>query len=244
MGLQEETTRGYIGFRYSWMGEGRSAAPGVLIGEVLEGSPAQGAGLRPGDRVTAIQGRPLTPPVFQEVVSRLRPGDLLVLRLLREGRPLEVEVEAAAPPAPWLALAFQEAGRGTVLATWADSLRGVANRMDSTRGTLLREMEHLILAPTPYGWGQRVLAGAELTPLDADLREYFQGEDGLLVTQVAPGSPAREAGIRSGDIVIRLGNRRVRTVPEARAALEEVRGRIPITLVRHGETVLVSLPEG
>jgi membrane-associated protease RseP (regulator of RpoE activity) len=96
---------------------------------------------------------------------------------------------------------------------------------------------------SPYLLGQRVLAGAEVTPLNPDLAGYFGGEEGLLVLQVIPGSPAAEAGFVAGDIITRMGDRRVLDVEQARAALERSpRGPIPVTLVRRGRSVLVDLP--
>lgn len=96
---------------------------------------------------------------------------------------------------------------------------------------------------TPYILGQRVVAGAEFTPLNPELAEYFQGEEGLLVLQVLDGTPARDAGMMAGDIVTRVGNRRVRTLDEVRAALDAgSRGGVQVTLVRRGRTVLLTLP--
>lgn len=96
---------------------------------------------------------------------------------------------------------------------------------------------------SPYLLGQRVVAGAEVTPLNPDLAGYFGGEEGLLVLQVIPGSPAAEAGFVAGDIITRMGDRRVLDVEQARAALERSpRGPIPVTLVRRGRSVLVDLP--
>jgi membrane-associated protease RseP (regulator of RpoE activity) len=96
---------------------------------------------------------------------------------------------------------------------------------------------------TPYILGQRVVAGAELTPLNPELAQYFQGEEGLLVLQVLEGSPAREAGMMAGDIVTRVGTRRVRTLDEVRAVLDRRGdGPVQVTLVRKGRTVLLSLP--
>lgn len=96
---------------------------------------------------------------------------------------------------------------------------------------------------TPYILGQRVVAGAELSPLNPELAEYFQGEEGLLVLQVLDGSPARDAGVLAGDIVTRVGTRRVRTLDEVRSALEAVgSGAVQLTLVRKGRTVLLTLP--
>jgi len=62
------------------------------IGEVLPGSPAAQAGLRTGDRVTAIDGRPVES--WQALVEAVRrhPGSPVRLAILRDGQRLEVSV--------------------------------------------------------------------------------------------------------------------------------------------------------
>lgn len=93
--------------------------------------------------------------------------------------------------------------------------------------------------------GERVVAGAELVPLNPQLAEYFQGEEGLLVIQVVQGSPAWEGGIQPGDVILRVGTRPVRTVEQLRAALDSRSGASPeLTLVRRGRTLVTSLPVG
>lgn len=96
---------------------------------------------------------------------------------------------------------------------------------------------------SPYVLGQRMVAGAEMTALNPDLAEYFGGEEGLLVLDVVSGSPAAEAGILVGDVVTRMGDRAVRTLDEARLAVESSgHGPIPVTLVRRGRSILATLP--
>lgn len=121
--------------------------------------------------------------------------------------------------------------------------RSIERELPSPAWTPLN-LPSLTLRPaSPYVLGERMVAGAEVTALNPDLAEYFGGEEGLLVLQVIPGSPAAEAGFEAGDIVTRLGNRRVQTVDGARMALESSgQGPIPVTLVRRGRSVLVTLP--
>ncbi len=83
----------------------------------------------------------------------------------------------------------------------------------------------IVRSPEPplgpiVGLGQRVVAGAEVTPLNPGLGSYFGTEEGVLVTQVVEGSPAHGAGLRPGDVVVEVAGERVRSVPELRQALE------------------------
>lgn len=65
---------------------------GVLITEVLNGSPASDAGIRPGDFVTALDAEAITNPTsFKLRIAQRRAGDTLNLTLRRNGRFYQTE---------------------------------------------------------------------------------------------------------------------------------------------------------
>src|SRR5690606_13116854 len=63
-----------------------------VLGQVIEGAPAQKAGLKAGDRIIAIDGKPVDE--WKDVVAavRDRPGATLALEIQRNGERLRVEV--------------------------------------------------------------------------------------------------------------------------------------------------------
>lgn len=86
----------------------------------------------------------------------------------------------------------------------------------------------------PFLAGMNRVAGAELRPLNPALGRYFQVEDGLLVTEVAEGTPAAGAGLRPGDVVVAANGFPVRTLDQLRARLSTHRGGSTLTVVRQG----------
>ena len=75
------------------------ARGGVLITNLYIGSPAQQAGLRPGDLVTALDGR--ATDTAQEVLARIAataPGARLRVRVTRGPEVVELEVTAGERP--------------------------------------------------------------------------------------------------------------------------------------------------
>ncbi len=91
-------------------------------------------------------------------------------------------------------------------------------------------------------------------PMTSELAEYFgvagsdpQGikdGDGVVVTQLideagqpADNGPAYKAGIREGDVIVRIGNQEVSTIWDLRAAVANTPPgeNIPVTVVRKGE---------
>ncbi|MFQ5817833.1 MAG: SpoIIE family protein phosphatase [Terriglobia bacterium] len=63
------------------------ATRAFLVQRVREGTGAERAGLQPGDRIVAINGRPLhtLDPYFFDAVFRAQPGDVVELTLVRPG---------------------------------------------------------------------------------------------------------------------------------------------------------------
>jgi len=73
--------------------------PGVLIGNLYVGSPAQRAGLLPGDLLLGIDGDP--PRSAQDALGRIAghtPGSSVLLRGLRAGRVFEVRAQVGERP--------------------------------------------------------------------------------------------------------------------------------------------------
>jgi len=84
------------------------------------------------------------------------------------------------------------------------------------------------------------LAVRQLT--DSERADLGLDDRGLLVQRVAAGAAAR-AGIRPGDILLRMGRRELRTVDDLRAAIDETARGEPVALqIRRGDrTLFVSL---
>ncbi len=72
---------------------GRSPVEGVLVGKVREGSPAQRAGLRPGDIILAVEEEAVrTVGDLEQRLSHVRSGSRVRLKVLRDGNILSLEV--------------------------------------------------------------------------------------------------------------------------------------------------------
>ena len=163
---------------------------GAIVTEVQADSPAAQAGLRKGDVVIGLNGRPV------------RGGADLRARLsvVPVGETVELSVQ-----------------------------RGSETQLLKTR---IGELEK---ARRAGGQAIAELAGAELT----DAQGQAQGgrrERAVLVTTVDPASEAFQHGLREGDVILGVNQRRVTTVATLVKALR-VRGPLALNVVR-GETVL------
>jgi serine protease Do len=161
--------------------DGRTDVRSLVVKDVYRRSPAANAGIRPGDRVVAVNGKPIGSYLqMLRKVALLAPGTETKLTLLRGTETREVSVKLAARPA-------QET---------LQALDGPGN-VDEV-GLVLRDLSPEVAAQMGY--------------------EPYQG---ALVTGVVPRSPAEQAGLSAGDIVIEVNRRRVKDVAGVRAALEK-----------------------
>jgi serine protease Do len=91
--------------------EGRPEVPSVVVKDVYRRSPAANAGVRPGDRVVAVNGRPIGS--YQQLmrkVALLAPGTETKLTLLRGSETKEVAVKLSERPAQELVQALGSPG--------------------------------------------------------------------------------------------------------------------------------------
>jgi len=93
--------RGDIGIRTQTVtpelaaGLGLSRASGAIVSDVMPGSTASRAGLRPGDVVTAVDGKQMeNGRQVQVALYRRLAGDVVALDLVRDGQPVRANVMA------------------------------------------------------------------------------------------------------------------------------------------------------
>jgi len=80
---------------------GITAKAGVVIAEVVSGSPAAAAGLEPKDAITALDGTALTTEsTFAQLLNTHKVGDTVTLSVLRGKQTLQLQATLAEQPNP------------------------------------------------------------------------------------------------------------------------------------------------
>ena len=78
---------------------GLATAVGALVSQVVEGSPADKAGIRVGDVITSVNGQPVkSNSELRNAIGLLRVGDTMDIGLVRDGKPARVTAVIAAVP--------------------------------------------------------------------------------------------------------------------------------------------------
>ena len=163
------------------------ASEGVFVEQVTPGGPAEKAGVKPSDIITAFQGKPIrNSEDMLTLVQETPVGARADVTVLREGKKLDLKLEIA-----------DRAELNAALENGAQPSR--------RRRPAAPEAES-----SAVGYGFKV---QELT--SADRRELnFTGKTGILVTNVDPGSFAEDIGLREGDVITHMNRQPIQSVAE------------------------------
>jgi serine protease Do len=181
-----KVTRGSIGVQFGQRDDPAVAkvygvTSGVTIGSVVPGSPAEEAGLKTGDTITSIDGKPIkTGDELVEQISGHKPGSKATLGFIRNGKQQEATV------------------------TIADRNKLFAARLGDEQDNGSNE------EPKPSKFGVTV---KNITPEQADRLQLPQGQ-GVMVTDVKPGSFAEDANLGRGDVILQVNRQPVNSVEE------------------------------
>lgn len=256
----EMANRGWIGITYTTPENGGA----MVVTHVIRGSPAEAAGLRPGDTIVRWNGS--RNPTDEALQNPLQPGDTVQLRVRRDdegGRDVTVVAESTRGR-PVTVLTGR---RGDVVVLRpSEVLEGVRIHMDSlgidadslhkrlrvmlrdSLGPALQRFEAVELprlqaeleaaqARVAHGLstGVRSVAGAEFAELNSGLASYFGTDRGALVLRVAPETPAARSGLQAGDVVVSANGHQIENVRDLREAVTRSRDRdVELGIVRRG----------
>ncbi len=79
--------------------------------------------------------------------------------------------------------------------------------------------------------------GVEIIGLEEQLAEYFKVEEGVLVEEVEEDSPAEKAGIKAGDVIVKIADEEIEDIDDL---VEEIRSHDPgsevkVDIIRKGK---------
>ena len=95
----------------------------------------------------------------------------------------------------------------------------------------------------PQPGGMVLFGGVLVRDLPSEMgRSYFGVEKGVLVTDVFPMSPGRQAGFRPGDVIVSVEGKTFENVRDFRRLLVELSTPIELAVVRNRESVKIVFP--
>jgi serine protease Do len=185
------------------------SARGALIASVSKGSPAETAGLEPGDVVVGWAGTPVATAEDLKIDAQLSvPGARVKVALLRDGKRVERDVVPRAAP-----------------------VRAAPPMHPSSCG---RPRE----ASAASG------EDLEVREVPAARASSLPGGQGIVISKMADRGAAAQAGLKTGDIILRVGTAGVRTPKDFGTALGTFKNgdSIPVLVRRAGYDFWTALP--
>ena len=172
---------------------------GAFVLNVYKGSPAQKAGVQPGDYILSIGGQSLrNADQLTQVVGNLPAGKDYELKLLRGGSPLTLSIRLA-----------------------------------------IREEEKELAAQNKNLW-----PGLFVGVLSDELRKELKLADqarGPIITAVWENSPAAVAGLKQGDVVLKVNDTEVLTVFDFYQELNAAKKDVMLRLLREDNELVIGL---
>jgi serine protease Do len=198
---------------------GLKDASGIEVTSVNEDSPAAKAGIRQGDVILQYNGQAVD-------------GGEQFVRMVRE----------------------TPAGRKVVMEVWRN---GSKQRITAMIGSRQDTPAFVFPVPAPappvppdviipdmprdwMSWQSPVL-GVESESLSSQLAEYFGVKNGVLVRSVFKGSPAETAGLKAGDVIIKINGEPVSSPRNIAAHLRRSGKDVTLTVVRNHKEITLNM---
>ncbi|MFZ2101827.1 MAG: Do family serine endopeptidase [Oricola sp.] len=220
-----ETRRGWLGVRIQAVTAdiaeslGMKDAKGALVAGVVKGGPVDDGSIQPGDVIVEFGGKEVSDMrQLPRIVADQPVGKEVDVTLIRKGERMTVKI---------------------TLGRLEDSEDLAMAQDDEDNAAPADETETIDLY------------GMKLAALDDTQREAFgideSVENGVIIVEVAPDSPAADEGIQSGEVIVEIAQETVTTpqeVSDAIAKLKEENRRNALFMLssKTGELRFATLP--
>jgi serine protease Do len=198
---------------------------GVEVTMVDQDAPAGKAGIKEHDVILTMNGATIESKAqIQRMIHETPPGRLITLGLSRDGQPLSIKVQLG--------------NRNKEFSYVMPKSKEYHFEMPQLPEI---EIPQLVMVYTSARSGMMV---ENITPQLADFFGVKDG-NGVLVRSVEKGSRADKAGLRAGDVIVRVGNQSVHDTGDFTHALRSRSGNsVGVNLIRDKKelTLTLSLP--
>jgi len=222
---------------------------GAEIKEVQPGSPAEEAGLQAGDVVLRYQGtRVEGVRQFTRMVRETPSGRTVAMEVFRSGSMVDIEATVKNREEVW----DSEIEMEHVIAPHIDMDEFEFPDIDIDIPDInISDFEVPDVRAHSFwfhGGHQPQRLGASVDNLTEQLGEYFGVKDGegILVREVEKDSPGEEAGLRAGDVIVKIDDQDIGGTRDLRRAMHQRQGqefKLIVIRERKERTLTVQMPE-
>ena len=215
---------------------------GVAVEKVMEGSPAQAAGLQTGDVIVRFNGQEVSSSrMLNRLVNEVDPDHSARITVVRGGSERELNVTMGKRPTPkWddsnFNFKFPDHFPNIEIPNIQIPKMPVMPKIDIN--------PQIDVMPNLPNWdwngddfnfhfGSRRQIGVSLVRMTKQLSDSFGVTGGAMISEVRENSPAAKAGLKAGDIIVEIEGKPVKSEGDLIRALNEKKeGELTLTVVR------------
>ena len=187
---------------------------GVLINGVVDDSPAEKYGLEEGDVIVSFDGRVVDDSGdLTRALKQKQPGDEIKIKILRDNNEKDVALTL-----------------------------GESVELKDKTFTLKKSPKVF------YNWKSKMpssttFLGVGLQSLNKQLAEYFDVEEGVLISKVMEESPAEKAGLKAGDVILEIDDKEVSSPGDVTKIVKkhEKGDKLNIEVSRRGQNMALAI---
>jgi Do/DeqQ family serine protease len=192
-----------------------SGTAGAAITSVDPGTPADKAGLKQGDVITALNNEPIADMAQLRLrIASFPPATTVHLHVFRDGKPQDVNVTLAERPSDKELARNRRGGGG--------GQGGDNGQPSSLNGVSVEDLSPQI---------------AQQLGLDRNVT-------GVVVTDVDEASAAAEAGVQQGDVIQQVNRQAVRSTQDFDRLTRNANGTVLLLVNRGGRTLFIPIEGG
>lgn len=207
--------------RRSWLGV-QVDGPTMTVEMVTAGSPAEKAGFAPGDRIMEADGVAMNDELdLMRFIQTLEPGRKVKIKYIRGNRTLWANTEIAERPP-------------SSLEEWNSPWGVISLNAEHENIDMLPPLQEYYFNLAGLGRWQLGVDMIELTPPLAEKYEIKE-KHGLLVSMIQPGTPADKAGLKVGDVFIRVAGHSLMSLNDFRTTLNQLKEKEPVLIELYRE---------
>ncbi len=197
---------------------GLTSTLGLHVQEVAPDTPAAKAGLQMDDILLGIDRQQVRDlDQMRKILSVKQAGDTVKIVYFRHGKQVSGYLTLGTPP---------------------DLLPVAANTTLTLAPTLAVPTAAAVQGGTVAGTGPAWL-GAEIQNIDAVIKAQFKlaSRRGVIISYVTPSSPAAQAGLMEGDVIVQSDKSNIKDVKRFQGLLAELKAGTPMNLriIRAGQ---------
>ncbi|RLC41754.1 MAG: serine protease [Candidatus Coatesbacteria bacterium] len=170
---------------------------GVLVADVIDGGPADKAGIERGDCIVKYNGESVDDMnELRLSVSRTKPGKNAEVEIYRGSKKMKFTVKIGELP---------QEDKGIMKKEGEEETAKIGIRVQELTDDIARELG-------------------------------YEGEKGVIITDVEYGSPAYESGLKRGDLILEVDKQKIETMSDFREAISRAKRKESVLFyVRSGE---------